>query len=1154
MLSQCIKEVDPSIQESQPYLAYTVVNTTSELVDLWLGNPDPTLVQGVSVEATRSLVGALSSSLRLIIANRENDTAAAALAAAAAPNQAALRAKATRDAAQTAEMVFQKLMFAVARSENDTVVAEGGLAFTRHRARATNTDAATPMSIMTYGLDVANVGAGAGLLPPLSSSSSSSSSSRLAPPSVVTILPGGLDVATGVDVFVTQYSDRLNPYAKNATSDVVSVRIDSRIDSVTSPRARGATRRGRQLLPLPTAVAADKTTTATPTTTTLRLDFTIVPSANESTVDDDCKTVYRVGANASGREAEKFRQALSSSCAKWNGTAFVPLDGCILLNASFSGDGASGSSTILSKTITSTDDISSLVPPSNTDSTTASTEWNLQCECTVQLGESEGGSSSADAGEEGNTFAIVDYTFDQLGRAFHPSTLVKVSVVPVLVAAIPVILELLALFAVECWWRCRARGARGKRIRARTGNDGEAPAQGRRTEGKEGKEGNEEKESTTLATDREEQSHSSTGEAFTTGRRFGGARPVGARLGGLSHSWHQMKDSHEVLAICCARRRPGCGVSTRIVIFVCALEAQVMSVTVMFWLYSCYSMTSVFEDGELNTGTWVFNRVVMLALASMLTFPLKVTMKLLFLLNRMRAENQTIDLSCCYCCFGGGGGGGGGVGGGALRRRARHNGKCRLMTCLPWWFAMVPWCFAAIQTAVFAFTIALATASNEGSLSISDALVQDFTAGGGFLNGPSDWAKSLPCHCRVSHTEYQTDQWLSMVAMQLLFWIFLTTPASIVVFAMSPRAMKTIRSNLCGPCKSEQNTQSQQGTGDDGNGDADSGDWSGAVRVGVAGEGRGGGLEMSTNPIFRRSPKNSIERGDRGRGGSGDMEGGGAGGIGDSGRMQPEPSWADAALATPSERAQSAHFDSVRSSMGRSSDAPETALAAPSGRGHHSRMSAHFDSVTSSMGRSSDAPSNGSFDAASTRSLGGYGGKNDVVNSGTTREQVPGTNATAAAAAAAAAAEQKKKRSGRMVQHASSRIAEEEDTFDTFDDFDGKPASSKEEEATLRDPKRPDSKQLSTREIVDGHRLTQKARRRTSVKKNITWRPESHQLAQPTEGGLSGLGGEQGGESSAGDGGEGGEDWDCLKDDATGCYYWHHKETGESQWVTTESQ
>ena len=141
-----------------------------------------------------------------------------------------------------------------------------------------------------------------------------------------------------------------------------------------------------------------------------------------------------------------------------------------------------------------------------------------------------------------------------------------------------------------------------------------------------------------------------------------------------------------------------------------------------------------------------------------------------------------------------------------------------------------------------------------------------------------------------------------------------------------------------------------------------------------------------------------------------------------------------------------------------------------------------------------------------------------------------------------------------MVQHASSRIAEEEDTFDTFDDFDGKPASSKEEEATPRDPKRPDSKQLSTREIVDGHRLTQKARRRTSDKKNITWRPESHQLAQPTEGELSGLGGEQGGESSAGDGGEGGEDWDYLKDDATGCYYWHHKETGESQWVTTESQ
>ena len=39
MLSQCIKEVDPSIQESQPHLAHTVLNTTSELVDLWLGNP-----------------------------------------------------------------------------------------------------------------------------------------------------------------------------------------------------------------------------------------------------------------------------------------------------------------------------------------------------------------------------------------------------------------------------------------------------------------------------------------------------------------------------------------------------------------------------------------------------------------------------------------------------------------------------------------------------------------------------------------------------------------------------------------------------------------------------------------------------------------------------------------------------------------------------------------------------------------------------------------------------------------------------------------------------------------------------------------------------------------------------------------------------------
>ena len=110
-------------------------------------------------------------------------------------------------------------------------------------------------------------------------------------------------------------------------------------------------------------------------------------------------------------------------------------------------------------------------------------------------------------------------------------------------------------------------------------------------------------------------------------------------------AWRSMRQSHELLAIFLAQRRPGMGVSERMVLFVGCLESQLMGITLMFFLHSCYSMSSIFEEDSLPIASWIEARVYMMAIATL--FSVREYMV------RMFIECENIHCSCpdwyIYC-------------------------------------------------------------------------------------------------------------------------------------------------------------------------------------------------------------------------------------------------------------------------------------------------------------------------------------------------------------------------------------------------------------------------------------------------------------------------------------------------------------------------
>ena len=70
-----------------------------------------------------------------------------------------------------------------------------------------------------------------------------------------------------------------------------------------------------------------------------------------------------------------------------------------------------------------------------------------------------------------------------------------------------------------------------------------------------------------------------------------------------------MAEEHYAVAVFRGTRRKGRGLLAHIAILVFAVECQIMSATLLFYLHSCYTLDSVFDDDALDIGTWVLNRV-----------------------------------------------------------------------------------------------------------------------------------------------------------------------------------------------------------------------------------------------------------------------------------------------------------------------------------------------------------------------------------------------------------------------------------------------------------------------------------------------------------------------------------------------------------------
>ena len=283
---------------------------------------------------------------------------------------------------------------------------------------------------------------------------------------------------------------------------------------------------------------------------------------------DDCKAVYDV--NVSGPEG--LTPALKDDvCGSWNGSSFEA-KGCTLRNVSLN---------------------------------TMDGTWALECECTPSLGKTTTTATSTATDDKptnaNGAFAIVGYTFDQFGRVFAPGAVIQVSVLPLVVATTPIVLGLLAIFMWQTYQTLR-KSCVGRR-------DGGGPNREGTDGGRIG--GSNTTSSASSVTPRTSKHGDDDAD---DDKRTSFVRRARRRVS------IDLANEHYVMAVFKGKREPGRGVGAAVAILVFAIECQIMSATLLYYLHSCYTLDSVFADEALDTETWILNRAAIIVLGTLLAY------------------------------------------------------------------------------------------------------------------------------------------------------------------------------------------------------------------------------------------------------------------------------------------------------------------------------------------------------------------------------------------------------------------------------------------------------------------------------------------------------------------------------------------------------
>ena len=530
-------------------------------------------------------------------------------------------------------------------------------------------------------------------------------------------------------VAVFQYGQAVNPFSPHTAADVVGVYLfapttGNNVSNASSPNAT--------------------TTTGIPKG---KVGVGFSPRPINDTDNDECTAVH----NEARSGGATLKSTLTDVCTQWDEATktFVPKKGCQLAKAFFN---KSSKSTL------------------------------LKCECGVDQNDLS----------KGVLMCVSGYTFDRLGHAFKPGLAAKPSTAPLVCAVVPIIL-VLVIVAIRAIYRCRYRAAMRTRMIGTTAQTSEANSvinplhteEGTRARVRQNSKINPlhttegvrttEKLSRLSHANRLSQNRrrSDIQSASLPGRlvrqlfayESHGAGGVNEGAGNASRPWlrywwqrqwwERMRGSHQLLAIFTGRRSRGMGVIERLLLFLCGLYSNMFGVTLMFYLKSCYDMKSIFAEDTFNLRELVEARVGMMIVASSVTLPINAfvsitfkNMAVYFARAKLKTRNRRSTRSANARV--------------AAGYRQSCTGKLRYTPkqVKHLLIGLMGWICAVAQIALCAYVILILTAAKQNNENDAAAAV-------------------LPCRCRISHSGLQSDKWVMLIIMQVLFWLFVSRPLSI---------------------------------------------------------------------------------------------------------------------------------------------------------------------------------------------------------------------------------------------------------------------------------------------------------------------------------------------------------------------------------------
>ena len=189
------------------------------------------------------------------------------------------------------------------------------------------------------------------------------------------------------------------------------------------------------------------------------------------------------------------------------------------------------------------------------------------------------------------------YTFDRLGHAFKPGVVVKVSILPLLIALLPSLIVVAALVIIHVRAKYSSAGqtreVENARVPPQVRDRDPAAVAIERQRGQRG-----------LRERIVQQVFRVEGDTEDDGEGEAGEGEGGGKVALLVWWWGSMKESHEFLAIF-DRRQVERSVSLRLVFFLCSLNSQLLGVTMFYFLHVCYSFDTIFDGTSMPLHKYV---------------------------------------------------------------------------------------------------------------------------------------------------------------------------------------------------------------------------------------------------------------------------------------------------------------------------------------------------------------------------------------------------------------------------------------------------------------------------------------------------------------------------------------------------------------------